>query len=257
MPPFLTEAYLDDVPAGEVANYQLDYLAMPSAAPRGPWRAPAHVANAFTVQSFLDEIAEATGTDPLEMRLRLLGAGRARDYREPFGKGRFDPARLAAALPAAAKAGDWGGALPAGRGRGIACHFTFGTYVGMVVEVTVAGGRLSVERVTAAVDAGLIVDPNGARAQIEGAINDALSTALGQAITIRDGQVEQANFDTYAMMRLAGSPRRIDVVFLNTDAPPSGMGEAGMAPLAPALAGAIHAATGRRIRRLPIGDQLG
>lgn len=256
VPAFLTEAYLDDVPAGEVANYQLDYLTMPSAAPRGPWRAPAHVANAFAVQSFLDEIAEATGIDPLEMRLRLLGAGGARDYREPFGKGRLEPARLAAVLRAAAKAGDWGGALPAGRGRGIACHFTFGTCVGMVVEVTIDGGRLTVERVTAAVDAGLIVNPNGARAQIEGAINDALSTALGQAITIRDGQVEQANFDSYAMMRLAGSPRRIDVAFLNTDAPPSGMGEAGMAPLAPALAGAIHAATGRRIRRLPIGDQL-
>lgn len=127
----------------------------------------------------------------------------------------------------------------------------------LVVEVTVAGGRLAVDRVTVAVDAGLIVNPNGARAQIEGAVNDALSTALGQAITIRDGQVEQANFDGYAMMRLDAAPRRIDVTFLDSGAPRSGMGEAGMAPLAPALMGAIHAATGRRIRRLPIGDQLG
>lgn len=257
VPPFLTEAYLDDVPAGEVANYQLDYLAMPSAAPRGPWRAPAHVVNAFAVQSFIDEVAEASGVDPLDLRLRLIGAGRERDYREPFGKGRLDPQRLAAVLRVAARDGDWADDRPAGRGRGIACHFTFGTYVAMVVEVTVDGRKLVVDRVTAAVDAGLIVNPNGARAQIEGAVNDALSVALGQSITIRHGQVEQSNFDSYSMMRLDASPRRIDVVFLNTDAAPSGMGEAGMAPLAPALAGAIHAATGRRIRRLPIGDQLG
>lgn len=257
VPPFLTEVYLDDLPAGEVANYQLDYLSMPSAAPRGPWRSPAHTVNAFAVQGFIDEIAEATGVDPLEMRLRLIGTGAERAYREPFGMGRFEPGRLGAVLRAAGRAGEWGGTLPAGRGRGIACHFTFGTYVAMVVEVTIGSGRLVVDRVVAVVDAGLVVNPNGARAQIEGSVNDALSTALGQAITVVDGQVEQVNFDSYPMMRLDASPRRIDVEFLNTGAAPSGMGEAGMAPLAPALAGAIHAATGRRIRRLPIAGQLG
>ncbi len=122
--------------------------------------------------------------------------------------------------------------------------------------MTVANGRLRIDRVTAAVDVGMIINPNGARAQIEGSINDGLSAALGQAITVRDGQVEQRNFNDYEMLRMDGAARRIDVTFMESHEPPTGLGEPGVPPLAPALANAIFAATGVRLRRTPMLPDL-
>ncbi|MFV3127218.1 molybdopterin cofactor-binding domain-containing protein [Niveispirillum sp. KHB5.9] len=254
VPPQLIEYYPDGFPAHHVPNLRVDYYPLPSAAPRGSWRAPGHNVNCFAIECFLDEIAFALGRDPVEYRLELIGPGRKLDYLYLPGMPPrvFDTARLANVIRLAAGKSGWGQPLPKGHGRGIAANFTFETYAAEIVEVAFVDGKLTVERVTAAVDAGRIINPNGARAQIEGSIQDALSAALGQVITITDGQVEQSNFDSYNMMRIDRAARRIDVHFMGNDEPPTGLGEPGVPPLAPALSNAIFAASGRRIRHTPM-----
>lgn len=256
--PRLTEYYPDGFPAGHIPNMEVEYHLLPSAAPRGAWRAPGHVVNAFAIECFLDEIAVATNCDPVELRLEMIGAGGPRNYMylPQMPPRTFDTARYAAVIRRAAEASGWGKPIAKGRGRGFAAHFTFESYVAQVVEVSVADGRLCVDRITAAVDAGLIINPNGARAQIEGSINDGLSAALGQAITVHDGQVEQRNFNDYEMLRMDGAARRIDVSFIESREPPNGLGEPGVPPLAPALANAIFAATSVRLRRTPMLPDL-
>lgn len=238
-------------------NRRFDYAPVNSAAPRGAWRAPGHNINGWTLQAFLDEIAEAAGKDPLAYRLELLGAPRDIPYAEHGGPV-FSTGRLAGALKLAAEKAGWGSPMPKGSGRGIAGHFSFGTYVAHVVEVTMKeGGGFSVDRVVSGIDCGIVVNPNGVRMQNEGSINDALSAALGQQITISGGRVEQSNFHDYPMMRIDRSVRRIETHIVPSDIAPRGMGEPSFPPFAAALTNAIYAASGKRIRKLPIAGQLG
>jgi isoquinoline 1-oxidoreductase beta subunit len=245
-----------DHPGALVPNRRFDYVPIDSAAPRGAWRAPGHNINGWTMQAFLDEVAEVAGQDPLAFRLAMLGAPRDLPY-EAHGGPIFSTGRMAAVLRLAAEKGDWGKPLPTGSGRGIAGHFSFGSYVAHVVQVTMKpGGTFNVDRVTSGVDCGIAVNPNGVAMQNEGAINDALSTALGQAITIRGGRVEQSNFADYPMMRIDRAATLIETHIVPSDAPPRGMGEPSLPPFTAALTNAIHAASGKRIRTLPIGEQL-
>jgi len=163
----------------------------------------------------------------------------------------LDTTRLTRVLELVALKSGWGTPLPKGRGRGIACAFSFDSYVAEVAEVTVSKGVVKVDRVVAAVDCGRVVNPDGARAQVEGGIIWGLTATLKSAITIDKGRVEQSNFDNYEMLRIDETPV-IAVHFVPSEAPPTGIGEPGVPPLASAVANAVFAATGRRIRRLPI-----
>jgi isoquinoline 1-oxidoreductase beta subunit len=209
--------------------------------PTGPWRSPGHSAYCFPYQSFFDEVALAGGRDPLEFRLDLLS--------KSYGKPPLDLKRSSATLRLAAEKAGWGRELGPNRGLGIAFHHDHGGFVSYVAQVVADGSRVKVEKVYAAVDVGPILNLSGAQHQVEGAVADALSTAQLE-ITFENGATKQRNFSNYRPLRIDAIPE-VECHFIQSDNSPTGLGEPPFAPAGPAIANAIFAATGVRIRELP------
>ena len=220
----------------DIPNILVDLHTTKIGVPVQWWRSVGHSHTAFVVESFMDELAHAAGKDPYEFRRKLLA-------KQP---------RHRAVLELAAEKAGWGSSMPEGRGRGIALHKSFGSFIAHVAEVSVSSaGEVRVHKVVCAIDCGRVVNPNTIAAQMEGGIVFGLTAVLYGAITLKDGRVQQSNFNDYQMLAMNETPE-VEVHIVSSQEPPTGVGEPGVPPIAPAVGNAIFALTGKRIRRLPI-----
>ena len=244
----------DEFPGRWLANCQLEQTALECSVPMGPWRAPGSCVFAWAFHSFIDELAHAGGRDPLAFRLELLGD---KDIMAPsVERGQpYNVARMRAVLQTAADKAGWGKKKFArGQGQGIAFHFSHRGYVAQVAEVTVSqDGKVKVDRVVAASDVGpTIINLSGAENQVEGSVIDGLSTLMFPELNLENGRIVQSNFHDYQLLRIGDAPAKIEMHFVKSDQPVTGLGEPPLPPLAPAVCNAIFAATGKRVRELPL-----
>lgn len=243
---FLTKDGIDvtSVEGAATLPYQIPNLQVELHSPKHPvtvqwWRSVGHSHTAFVVETMLDELAHLAGQDPVQYRLDLLPAD----------------SRYRGVLQLAAEKAGWGRAkLAQGHALGVAVHQSFDSYVAEVAEVSVQDGKVRVHRVVAAVDCGQVINPDGVVQQIESAIVYGLSAALHGAITLENGRVVQSNFNDYAPLRYSEMPQ-VEVHIVPSDAPPTGIGEPGTPPIAPAVANAVFALTGKRLRRMPFDSE--
>jgi len=265
--PFELGMGLVDMPF-EIANIQCENPEAAAHTRIGWFRSVSNIPRAFAVQSMVGELAHATNRDQKDMLLELIGSPRivkldsVKDlwnYGEPYDSYPIDTARLRRVVEVVADKGKWGRTVPKGHGLGIAVHRSFVSYIATIVEVSVGEkGKLTVHQVDTAIDCGMFVNPERIESQIEGAAIMGLSLAKYGEITFKDGKVQQGNYDDFPVIRMDEAPlvTNVHIVPADADTPPSGAGEPGVPPFAPALINAIFAATGKRIRTLPIGKQL-
>jgi isoquinoline 1-oxidoreductase beta subunit len=220
-------------------HYRVDYVRRQVPVPSMPWRAVGATQNGFFLECFLDEVAAATGKDPVQLRRELLA---------------HDP-RALRVINTAAERGDWGKPLPEGRARGFAFVFSYGSLCAQVAEVSMQDGHPRVHRVVCALDCGSVVLPDGVRSQIEGGVIQGLSSAMGEAIRIENGRCTNTNFDSYDVLRMSEHPA-VEAHVIESGEAMGGVGEPPLPPTAPAVANAVSALTGRRVRKLPITDAL-
>jgi isoquinoline 1-oxidoreductase subunit beta len=218
-------------------HQHMEHVATHMGVPVGFWRSVGHSHNAFFTESFIDELAAAAGRDPVEFRHHLLQAA----------------PRYLAVLNLAAEKADWGSKLPAGHARGVALHESFGSVVAEVAEVSLEAGVPRVHRIVCAMDCGTVVNPAIVAQQLEGSVILGLTAALYGKIDIVGGAVQQGNFPDYPMIRMAQAPR-VETWLIASDRAPSGVGEPGVPPVAPAVANALFALTGKRHRQLPLAS---
>ena len=238
--PDSTEGAIDLV--YDLPNFHVEYTRVePPGIPTGFWRSVGPSHNVFVTESFIDELAAAAKQDPVAFRRSLLG-------RNPRAK---------AVLDLVAEKSGWGSPLPKGRGRGVSLQFAFGSYQAQVAEVEVSSkdGTVRIHRVTCAMDCGAVVNPNTVQAQLQSGIMFGTTAALYGEITLKGGRVEQTNFDTYQILRINEAPA-VDVHLVESSEPPGGMGETGTSAVVPAIANAIFAATGKRLRKMPVDTNV-
>jgi len=228
-------------PSGLVQNFRLRQSLIETNVPTGPWRSPGHSAYCWAYHSFFDEVALAAGRDQLEFRQDLLT--------KTYGKPPLDLKRTGDVLKLAGEKSGWGRKLEANRGLGVAFHYDHGGFSSHVAEVVATGSKIKVEKVYSVLDVGPIINMSGAKNQVEGSVIDALSTAQLE-ITFANGAAQQSNFSNYGLLRMNQAPD-IECHFIQSDNPPMGLGEPPFAAVAPAIANAIFAATGTRIREMP------
>jgi isoquinoline 1-oxidoreductase beta subunit len=239
----------------EVPNFRTDFAPAKSGVPRGWWRSVEHSINGFVVNSFLDELAHAGGTDPIGLRLALLPKGfvqKAEGERSPARLWPFKSDRLRAVIELAREKSGWGKPLPAGRALGFAAHSSFFSYVAQVAEVSLdASGVPKVHKIVCAIDCGVAINPDGIRAQIEGGIVYGLAAGLGQKITMDKGRIQQSNFHDFPLLALPDMPQ-VEVHIVPSNEPPTGTGEPGLPPAMAAVTNAMFKLNGKRVRKLPL-----
>lgn len=234
-----------ELPAQNVPNYQLSQTLLPLKTPTGPWRAPRSCSVAWVIQSFLHELAVAAGRDHRDFLLEVLGEPR-------ILQGGLNTKRAADVIRLATEKAGWGKELPAGRGLGLAFHFSHAGHFAEVAEVSVdANRKVRLHRMVVAGDIGPIVNMSGAKNQCEGGVVDGFSTMLGLEITMENGRIQQSNFHQYPLLQMADHPE-VEVHFIESEHPPTGVGEPALPPVAPAICNAIFAASGHRVRTLPL-----
>lgn len=241
----------DSYVAGAIANYRAEGQGLTSNTPTGWWRAPGANTLAYVAESFMDEVCTALKKDPVAFRLELFKKAKE----QTVGKINYDPEKYKSVVELVAKMSKWGTKTP-GIFRGFSTWFSFGSYVAQVVDVEMVNGQPKIKKVFCAVNCGRVINLSGAENQVEGSIVDGISHAMFPKVTFVNGAVAETNFNTYKFLRMKDAPLEIDVKFVESDEAPTGLGEPALPPITAALANAIFAATGKRLRKLPFADQL-